>query len=611
MEPASYRPSDKNPDPVGPFATDSTGLPGEGARSKGRPKPPEDAFAESVRDFVRFFYNKNPFYVMSAALIFWGLRSSFDTTGKTFETEAFMIGLSGYTLILAGAACILIRLGQVWDDVRTILLLVVLMLLTISVSFDEFLANDSSVGMWYYLGGLVFAIAVSEATLRAIRLRLPWLFRIPYYLFLALFFLYPVAISRLIRDPSDPVLLWALFGFSSVAAVLTLTLLPAVWQGSRYVRDNGSPWPWPYYPWTLFFVLALAVGGRGYYLCCSFHFVRGSDTIFRPYFLAPFLLAVNFIVLEIALRSRVKPVLSAVLLGPVVIALLCITSPARIANDHGFQRLFVDTLGTAPLYFALIGAALFYTYAMLRRVEHALWGLTVVLAMLSITGTRGVWPQVVDELAVWPLFLAAVLLFAMAVARRESVCCALAVLFLLAGVSVGFHETAFTAYRGLLPVHLFLLSVMVIGAVFKDPFARVLQRIGIVGILGGSLAAVSAAPALFGNPPPMLLAAYPLLAASAAGLYVFVVGNREYLIAVVGGLFVWLVKVGWPAYQQLRHTVEGLDKIVFGVLFLVLALAISLAKAGVFRRASRCVNPDDTSIPDQAGAVGSGDPPQG
>ena len=37
-------------------------------------------------------------------------------------------------------------------------------------------------------------------------------------------------------------------------------------------------------------------------------------------------------------------------------------------------------------------------------------------------------------------------------------------------------------------------------------------------------------------------------------------------------------------YQILRRWVEGLDQIVLGVLFLVVALLISLAKAGLFRR---------------------------
>ena len=175
--------------------------------------PPDPTVAEQFGDLVRFVYTNNPFYVISAALVFWGLRSSFDTTGQSFETHALLIGLIGYTLLLAATAGFLIRVGQVWDDVRTLLLLVVLMLLAISVSFDDALAANPAVGAWYFVGGLAFAIAVSEGLLRVLRLTLPAMFRVPYYLTLAMFFLYPVAISPWLDQPGDPALYWALAAF--------------------------------------------------------------------------------------------------------------------------------------------------------------------------------------------------------------------------------------------------------------------------------------------------------------------------------------------------------------------------------------------------------------
>ncbi len=549
-----------------------------------RPKPPEVAFAESVRDFGRFLYNSNPFYVISAALIFWGLRSSFDTTGKTFETDALMIGLAGYTLLLAVAACVLIRLGQVWDDVRTILLLVVLMLLAISVSFDKTLADDSAVGRWYYLGGLLFAVLLSEGTLRVIRLRLRWLFRIPYYLALGLFFLYPVAISSLIRDPADPALLWALFGFSPAAALVCLTLLPAVWRGPRYVRRNGSPWRWPWYPWTLFGTLAIAVAARSFYLCYSFHFVKGQASIFRPYFLAPFLLAVCVLLLEMGLRSRLKGVVSAALAAPLVVLLLCIGPYAGASGDLGFSRLFVETLGATPLYFALISLALFYCYAALRRVDHAAWGATAALAALAVIGPATSDLDTLVGPQGWPLVLAAVLQFGFTLQRRTSGHCLWAACLLVAGLAAQFQATTFTAYRGLIPVHLVLLSILVIGAVFKDPLAKILQHAGAVFLLAISLVAVVVAPEHLDNPPPALIATYPLLAATVAAVYGYLMSNPVYLLPVIGSVLAWLVKVGGPNYQKLREPVEGLDKIVLGTLFLVVALLISLAKAGLFRR---------------------------
>src|SRR5579864_1901838 len=85
------------------------------------------------RRLVRLLWTNNPFYLISAWLVFSGLRASFNTGGETFVTWALLGGLAAYTLLLAAAACVLIRLGRVWEDIRTLVLLVALMFLAISV----------------------------------------------------------------------------------------------------------------------------------------------------------------------------------------------------------------------------------------------------------------------------------------------------------------------------------------------------------------------------------------------------------------------------------------------------------------------------------------------
>src|SRR4051794_32663857 len=221
--------------------------------------PAPQAPALRLPGLVFRLYTSNPFYVISADLVFVGLRMSFDTSGKTFGTWALMLGLAGYTLLLATTACVLIRRGKVWDDVRSVLLLVVMMFLAMSVTFDDALAGNPKLGAACYLGGLLFAVAVTEGVLRGIRLALPAGFRVPYYLLLGLFFLYPIALSPFLRNPDGAGLQWALFGFSPLAGLLSLSLLPAIRRGPGYVRDNGSPWTWPLYPWVLFGLLGLAV----------------------------------------------------------------------------------------------------------------------------------------------------------------------------------------------------------------------------------------------------------------------------------------------------------------------------------------------------------------
>ncbi len=258
------------------------------------------------RWLLRRLYTSNPFYVLSADLVFIGLRSSFDSSGRTPETWVLMLSLLGYTLLLATTGCFLIRYGKVWDDVRTILLLVVAMFLAISVTFDETLAADPDFGRLYYLGGLIFAVVVSEGVLRSIGLRLPALFRVPYYLILSVFFLYPLALVPFLNAPESARLQWLLFGFATAAGLAFLSLIPAVRQGPEYVVGNGSPWRYPLYPWVLFGLLAMAVCGRAYYLCISLHFIDRSFSIFGPYFLVPFLFALD-VLLPRGRRGRPQP----------------------------------------------------------------------------------------------------------------------------------------------------------------------------------------------------------------------------------------------------------------------------------------------------------------
>jgi hypothetical protein len=193
---------------------------------------------------IRWVSCNNPFYAISALLVCLRLWVSFGGQAQAAETWALMAGMTGYTLLLAVTACLLVRFLGVWDDVRTVMLLTVLMFLATSVTFDEVLAVAPKRGIACLVGGLAFAFAVSEGMLHGARPTLPLAFRLPHLLVLALFFLYPVALVPLLDRPWNEELEWALFGFSPAAGLVVRTLLPAIRRGRAYVRDNGSPWPW-------------------------------------------------------------------------------------------------------------------------------------------------------------------------------------------------------------------------------------------------------------------------------------------------------------------------------------------------------------------------------
>ena len=78
------------------------------------------------------------------------------------EAGIIALGLAAYSLLLALTAWLIIRLGHVWEDARSILLVIVLMFLAISVSLDPTLNAKEQNGESFVLAGFLFAVLVSE-----------------------------------------------------------------------------------------------------------------------------------------------------------------------------------------------------------------------------------------------------------------------------------------------------------------------------------------------------------------------------------------------------------------------------------------------------------------
>jgi hypothetical protein len=531
---------------------------------------------------------KNPFYVLSAALFLAGLRVSFGDPAQAEDTWAMMSGLAGYTLLLAVTACLLVRFGNVWDDVRTVLLLVVLMFLATSVTFDEVLVLNPGRGVACYLGGLLFAVGVSEAVLRGIRLMLPAWFRGPYYLILALFFLYPLLLRPLVDEPHSAALMWGLFGFSSVAGLVFLTLLPAIRRGPDYVQGNGSPWPWPLYPWSLFGFLALAVPARAFLLCWSMQLLERSERdrlIFGPYFLVPFALVIAVLLLEMGLVYRSAGVIRTALAAPALLALLALAGHRLDPVYQEFLSDFMDRLGATPLFLTLLAAAGFYLYAALRGVHRATEGLTAVLAALAVVGPDTLDLDGLTALRPEPLLAAAALQMGLGLWRRSSWRCLVGASALAAigafALPVG---TEVEPFRGLIGFHLGLLAMLIVGTVFDDDFARFIRGLAVVVAVMACLAVVMVQ---FEHPAslmPWQAEVYPLLMAVVLVGYGIFLGYPLALGGAALSLAGWLLAVLWRGYFALRQVVIGLDYLALSLLLFAVALLISAWKAGLWPR---------------------------
>jgi hypothetical protein len=554
--------------------------PGVAAEAAGAAAPPLP-LARGARWLVLRLSNDNPFYVLSALLVLLGLWTSFGAQVRPEQTWALMFGLAGYTLLLAGPACLLVRFGGVWEDVRTVLLLVVLMFLATSVTFDETLGRDPELGQWCSALGLLFAVAVSEGMLRAMRLALPRGFRVPYYLALALFFVYPAALVPLLDRPKGEALQWALYGFAPAAGLVALTLLPAARRGAEYVRENGSPWPWPYYPWALFVFLGVGVLGRSYLLCWSMQHVERSvpeRLIFGPHFLAPFVLAVGAVLLEAGRAAGSRGVLRAALLAPAAAVVMSAVGHRGDNLYQGFLALYAARLGGTPLYLALLASAGFYAYAAARRVPRALGALTASMAALAVVGPESVDLDGLVAPQPAPLLAAAVLQLTLALRRRSGGQFLAAVALLAAAVLADDGERP---VRVALAFHVVLGGVLAAGAATGGPFGRALRTLGSILALFAALAATSGRLDAGGSVPRWAVDAYPPAVAVGLAAYGAVLGHGPAVRGALLALAAWAVAYGWRGYASLRHAVVGLDAIVVGLVLLALAHSISLAKAGL------------------------------
>ncbi|MFO0843203.1 MAG: hypothetical protein U0797_12535 [Gemmataceae bacterium] len=537
------------------------------------PTPPR---AAAPRHLFRWVCTSNPFYALSAALFLVGLWASFGGQDQTVQAWGLMSGLGGYTLLLATTACLLVRFGNVWDDVRTVLLLVVLMFLATSVTFDEILVRDAWLGAACNLAGLAFAVAVSEGLLRGIRLTLPGSFRVPYYLALGLFFLYPLALRPFVADPHGEPLLWGLFAFPAVSGLVALTLLPAARRGPACVRDNGSPWRWPLYPWVLFGLLGLAVPARAFLLCFSMHLLIGEDQgrlIFGGYFLVPFGFAVAVLLLEVGLEGRRPAALGLALAAPLALAALVGLGHRDDRVYQGFLDTFTARLGE-PLALTVLVSVAFYGYTVLRRVPLATEALTAALVALALVA-----PEQWRWLA---LLAAAALQVGLGLWHGSSWRCLVGAAGLLGVAVLALPDAAGRPpLRELIAFHLALLAVAGLGAAFRDGLGALLQSVTAVLVVLGCAGAFVVAPP---DVPVWAVAAYPLVLGLALAGYGLAL--RHWFSVGVAGVILsgWLVGAGSVGYAALREFVPGLDPMCLSLALFGVAVLVSLTKSGQLSR---------------------------
>lgn len=543
---------------------------------------------DQARGFVRFLYTQNPFYLISACLILYGLYVVFGgAEGSEGNPWPLAAALGGYTLLMALTAFAIVRFGKVWDDARSILIIVLLLLIGLSVSFDEVCNTSPQAAKLVLLGGLAFSLVICEALLRGLKIRLSAGYRGPFYMLLALFFAAPLCCAPLVTGLARETTLWRIFLFPILAGGAFLTLLPAIRRNSLADCDNGTPWRWPWFPGTIFAFLALGVGGRSYSLCLSFDEQIGLNSVFGLYFLLPLLLSLGLVLLEVSRAGRYEW-LSRITLSAAPLALLFTGSRNGSLAYEQFLAEVTRAIGS-PWWYGLLGLAGFYAYAWHRGHRAAEVGLTTALVGLCfvLPDTTG-W----NEFALsqwWPLGVLAAIQASLAIRLRASHRCLAALGSAIAAACVGLRHTEFIAAEGIIPLHLALASLLAVGFLFHDNFAGVVRKLAAAYLVLAGLAVVTQLHRT--DAPFQFLALYYLCLAVLAVLCGRSPADRWFRVACVVD-----VAAGWAALlAAMRQSLGGrippqaVYCLLFGVVFFGIAISISLAKSGWLKRIARYV----------------------
>ncbi len=428
-----------------------------------------------MRDCARFLFNHNPFYPLSAALVFIGLREAMQpVSASNYNAWWLAQSLAAYTLLLAVTAVIIIRFGKVWDDARTICLLVVLMFMAMSTSFDTLCVESPTTARALLASGWLFSMAVTEGLTRTAGFRFPLLYRLPYYGILALFFLFPLSQSFSMWETLNLSKPWRVLSFSSLAGILLLCLIPAIRRGASYVDNNGSPWRWPLYPWSVFFVVSIGIAGRSYLLTQSFQMDTGTQSTFGGYYLVPLVLSILILLAEIALVHKVGGLQTALLCSPGLLLLL-----AAIPGDSDAYEFFltevIHRIGS-PLWLSLCLGLVYLTYLYLRGMRSAMLAMTpLLIGLVGIDSQTRVLSDYMPRHS-WPVVAMALGQLVMLARKPSSFQFLVAWNLLLLSAVIQFRSTSFPSHGAVVPLHIVGLGAWIACVVFHDPLALYLRR---------------------------------------------------------------------------------------------------------------------------------------
>ena len=556
----------------------------------------QEAPKASQRSLFRLLCDKNPFYLLSALLAIYAQSALFTSDPLRPDTELPALLLAFYTALLAGAGVLVVRLGKVWDDARSVVLLVLVLLQLLPVGLDGILMSYPTAGPLWMGGLLAFSVFISELLRRGLRIKLAKDLLAVYYLFLALNCGWPLLLSHLVRtcESNTAPVAQAILLFPIVGGLLLLFLIPAIRRGPEAVESNGTPWGWPHFPWSAFVVVAAGVGFRTYLMAISFIGGKGAgpyanlESGFLPWMLAFLLLAVGVLFIEEASLRKTSWATRLAVIIPFAALFLCLMVPAGGELSSSCSRTFVRAIpgGHPPYALCVPFLMAYFAWGWFRGVKgmgdifHTALGVLSIGALASEASSHSF-----PFLKPWmPMAVFAADMLAVSIAKRQSAYgffSGLAIwLCVLPHIKLGCDEGPTVFFFGV------LAAGYICGALFNDKFASFLKHGAAMAIPLCLLFSMFSIDASCGFPHAL---ASSHMAMSIIGLlilmgvigllfsrdvYVMVCAANAALLLAVGAYWSrgWLVQ----AYSGVKHAMP----VLLSLSALALAVLISLWKGG-------------------------------
>ena len=434
------------------------------------------------RQAASFLCAKNPFYLISALLIIYAQSALFTSNPLMGNTELPAAILAAYTVLLAAAGVLIVRVGKVWEDARSVLLLVLVLLQVLPVGIDGLLLNEPGPGRLWMAGVFMLSLCVSEILRRGLNLKIGLWTGMAYYGFIALICAWPVFLAKLVQhyeQNNGPVAL-AILLFPILAGFFLIFLIPTIRRGEAGVRDNGTPWRWPYFPLSAFAVIIAGVAFRAYLMTISFVGGKGAgpysslESGFQLWMLTPLLFGIGFLLIENASLSKNAKVSFFACSVPFIVLIFCIPfnqNPATEIFRNALPGSYSPFELALPMILAYLAWGCFRGVVAMGKLFHAA---LILFAVLGLSAQAD--QESFSFLPGWipSAFLSGEMLV-MAWLRRHSAysfIAGLTAIFCFASVCQNMNDVK----AGLI-AFAFLLNFYLNGAIFHDSLAKVLGRV--------------------------------------------------------------------------------------------------------------------------------------